>query len=343
MDSRIRVPALLAMLFMGACTGADDAVEGAAPSDDVLPREAAAQDMVAIESALLDHDRDTFNAAAGTATLPQPLDTLLATWGARPPASCVHASAWIDEDKDGIPARWKAGFDCLIRRADGLLVRIDGRVGVADNDDHIAMSGFRMEFDGLHVALFEQRSLVLGRTLYGSASVEAVGPRALPAAKLVLGHDLKLTLESGQPGFIGIYKSHLAGTYVPDTDVVREAPLARGTLDFDENATLTLDGEGKIPILRKSAPTLHYNALCKARDPQTPPFDGGTYLIVIGRQILRVHFTSCGDWTLAGVGVTGADETLREPDVTPGVPALAQPRAKPTNTGDPPQVPPPLE
>jgi hypothetical protein len=333
---------------MGACASADGTVDqgaGEAASGDGLLTETATNELVAIESALLDLENDT--AAIDGAALPKPLDTLLASWGVRPPARCVHTTPWIDRDRDGIPARWRAEFDCLIHRADGVRVRIDGAVVVADTDDQVAMSGMSMEFDWLHVALFQQRNLLLGQTIHGVAWVEAV-PGTRPLAKLVLGHSVKLALErgTGLDRFTGVYTSDLEGTYVPDINVVGVTPFARGTLDFDEHATVTIGNDAPLALRLQTAPTLHYNVACKTRDGLTAPFDDGAYMIAFRRETVWVSFTGCGEWTSASLGSTksvGSMAVQRPRDTTAALPALAQPRPKPTNTGDPPQLPPPLE
>jgi hypothetical protein len=137
------------------------------------------------------------------------------------------------------------------------------------------------------------------------------------------------------------YDTKLTGAYTADADVAFAAPLSRGALELALTTYLTKPGHEPMRIRARTAPTLHYDAACRAGDAEALPFDSGMFVAESGRDLIRIAFADCGEFRVAGVPVV--DETIqgsREP--VHEVPALAQPAPKPTHTGDPPDVPAPL-
>jgi hypothetical protein len=341
MNTHYVLPALIAGALV-ACTSADEAIvadqQPVSAKTDALIVKWGAEDHLVIASALLDFAPARLQGAL----VPKPIGTLLAAWGGRPSKGCVDGSKWLDRDGDGIPTRWRADLDCYLLRPNGLSVRIRGGVSIADTDDSIALSGYHVAFEKLHVGVFLNRMPLIARTLDGTASVEARGPAKQPAATLALEGDLELVVDRSRAtgGSKAVYESRLTGSYAADLDVAFVDPLSHGSLELEQRTEVATAGHDAMRIHAKAAPTLHYDAACRTGDAGALPFDAGTYVSEAGRTVIRLEFRDCGEWAVGGVPLT--DEPIQTQRGTlPDLPALAQPAPKPTHTGDPPDLPPP--
>ncbi len=224
--------------------------------------------------------------------IPRPLGALLDSWAAVVDPSCLPSVAFVDADRDHVPAAYSAMFACINQAsAGGRITNVTGGVTITDSDDRSSTSGYTITFNHFVVSVSLPGNN-RARTLDGTISLVAEGRGFHTARDLTVAFDQSANTNEH---ITGTNVTHEAADYAPD--VGQADPFAAGVVNLSGQSTLSRSFQGvdlSRTVTRSTQPPLHWNDSCRAATPTAPGFDAGTVMYVDNAAgSVQVIFNGC--------------------------------------------------